>query len=141
MISYRLLGFENRAIADQDFRDDTRDAGEVGAGQSSTVLYEVTLDHRWDRSRGPIATATLRHRGPACERITEMWASLLSGDVERSFRDVGAHFRLAVVAAEFAGVLRDSPSWRTAAWRSSATRPAGWPTTCAATMTRPSWPI
>jgi len=109
VVSYRLLGFENRAIADEDFRDDTRDAGEVGAGQSSTALYEVTLDHRWDRSRGPIATATLRYRRPASERITETWTSLHADDVASSFRDAGAHFRLAVVAAEFAEVLRDSP--------------------------------
>ena len=109
VISYRLLGFENRAIADEDFRDDTRDAGEVGAGQSSTALYEVTLDGSWDRGRGAIATATLRYRRPASERITETWASLHPGDVERSFRDTSAHFRLAVVAAEFAEVLRDSP--------------------------------
>ena len=109
VISYRLLGFENRAIADEDFRDDTRDAGEVGAGQSSTALYEVTLDRGWDRSRGPIATATLRYQRPASERITETWASLQADDVESSFRDAGAHFRLAVVAAEFAEVLRESP--------------------------------
>ena len=109
VISYRLLGFENRAIADEDFRDDTRDAGEVGAGQSSTALYEVTLDRGWDRGRGAIATATLRYRRPASERITETWASLHPDDVERSFSDAGAHFRLAVVAAEFAEVLRDSP--------------------------------
>ena len=109
VISYRLLGFENRAIADEDFRDDTRDAGEVGAGQSSTALYEVTLDRGWDRSRGPIATATLRYRRPASERITETWASLHPDDVERSFTDAGPHFRLAVVAAEFAEVLRASP--------------------------------
>ena len=109
VISYRLLGFENRAIADEDFRDDTRDAGEVGAGQSSTALYEVTLDRGWDRSRGPIATATLRYQRPASERIVETWASLHADDVESSFRDAGAHFRLAVVAAEFAEVLRDSP--------------------------------
>ena len=109
VISYRLLGFENRAIADEDFRDDTRDAGEVGAGQSSTALYEVTLDSGWDRGRGPIATATLRYRRPASERITETWASLHADDVESSFRDAGARFRLAVVAAEFAEVLRDSP--------------------------------
>ena len=109
VLSYRLLGFENRAIADEDFRDDTRDAGEVGAGQSSTALYEVTLDRGWDRGRGPIATATLRYRRPASERITETWASLQPGDVERSFRDANPHFRLAVVAAEFAEVLRDSP--------------------------------
>ena len=109
VISYRLLGFENRAIADEDFRDDTRDAGEVGAGQSSTALYEVTLESGWDRSSGPIATATLRYERPASERITETWASLQADDVEGSFRDAGAHFRLAVVAAEFAEVLRDSP--------------------------------
>ncbi len=109
VLSYRLLGFENRAIADEDFRDDTRDAGEVGAGQSSTALYEVTLDRGWDRSRGPIATATLRYRRPASERITETWASLHPDDVERSFTDTSAHFRLAVVAAEFAEVLRASP--------------------------------
>ena len=109
VISYRLLGFENRAIADEDFRDDTRDAGEVGAGQSSTALYEVTLDRGWDRGRGAIATATLRYRRPASERITETWASLHPDDVERSFTDAGPHFRLAVVAAEFAEVLRDSP--------------------------------
>ena len=109
VISYRLLGFENRAIADEDFRDDTRDAGEVGAGQSSTALYELTLDRGWDRSQGPIATATLRYQRPANERITETWASLNADDVESSFRDAGAHFRLAVVAAEFAEVLRESP--------------------------------
>ena len=109
VISYRLLGFENRAIADEDFRDDTREAGEVGVGQSSTALYEVTLDRGWDRSRGAIATATLRYRRPASERITETWASLHPDDVERSFRDADPHFRLAVVAAEFAEVLRDSP--------------------------------
>ncbi|MYG98342.1 MAG: DUF3520 domain-containing protein [Acidimicrobiaceae bacterium] len=109
VLSYRLLGFENRAIADEDFRDDTRDAGEVGAGQSSTALYEVTLDRSWDRGWGPIATATLRYRRPASERITETWASLHADDVERSFRDANPHFRLAVVAAEFAEVLRDSP--------------------------------
>ena len=109
VISYRLLGFENRAIADEDFRDDTRDAGEVGAGQSSTALYELTLDRGWDRSSGPIATATLRYQRPASERITETWASLNADDVESSFRDAGAHFRLAVVAAEFAEVLRESP--------------------------------
>ena len=53
--SYRLLGFENRDIADEDFRNDSRDAGEVGAGQSSTALYELTLARGWERSRDPLA--------------------------------------------------------------------------------------
>ena len=109
VLSYRLLGFENRAIADEDFRDDTRDAGEVGAGQSSTALYELTLDGDWDRGRDPLATATLRYRRPASERITETWSSLHADDVEGAFGHASAYFRLAVVAAEFAEVLRDSP--------------------------------
>ena len=40
---YRLVGFENRAIADDDFRDNTVDAGEIGAGHTVTALYEVKL--------------------------------------------------------------------------------------------------
>ena len=40
---YRLLGYENRAVADADFRNDAVDAGEVGSGQSATALYEVEL--------------------------------------------------------------------------------------------------
>lgn len=41
--SYRLLGYENRALAYRDFRDDKKDAGEIGAGHSVTALYEVVL--------------------------------------------------------------------------------------------------
>lgn len=41
--SYRLLGYENRALNKEDFQDDTKDAGEIGAGHSVTVLYELTL--------------------------------------------------------------------------------------------------
>lgn len=39
--AYRLIGYENRLLRDQDFNDDTKDAGEVGAGHSVTALYEV----------------------------------------------------------------------------------------------------
>ncbi len=39
--AYRLIGYENRLLADRDFNDDTRDAGEIGAGHSVTALYEV----------------------------------------------------------------------------------------------------
>ncbi|MEJ2736647.1 MAG: von Willebrand factor type A domain-containing protein, partial [Anaerolineae bacterium] len=58
---YRLVGFENRAIADQDFRDDTVDAGEIGAGHSVTALYEVKLH---PEAGGRIATVHLRWQDP-----------------------------------------------------------------------------
>jgi Ca-activated chloride channel family protein len=44
--AYRLLGYENRAIADDDFRDDRVDAGEVGAGHQVTALYELVLQNQ-----------------------------------------------------------------------------------------------
>ncbi len=54
---YRLLGYENRALADEDFLDDTVDAGEVGAGHAVTALYEVRRAagrrRRGDRHRRP----------------------------------------------------------------------------------------
>src|SRR5688500_3609891 len=39
--AYRLIGYENRALADHEFNDDTKDAGELGAGHSVTALYEI----------------------------------------------------------------------------------------------------
>ncbi|MEL7336845.1 MAG: VWA domain-containing protein, partial [Planctomycetota bacterium] len=41
--AYRLLGYENRRLADRDFNDDTKDAGEIGAGHTVTALYELQL--------------------------------------------------------------------------------------------------
>ena len=41
--AYRLVGYENRALSKEDFNDDTKDAGEIGAGHSVTVMYELIL--------------------------------------------------------------------------------------------------
>ena len=42
--AYRLIGYENRILRDQDFNDDTKDAGEIGAGHTVTALFEVVPD-------------------------------------------------------------------------------------------------
>jgi Ca-activated chloride channel family protein len=39
--SYRVIGYDNRAVADEDFTDNDVDAGEIGAGHEATALYEV----------------------------------------------------------------------------------------------------
>ena len=59
--SYRLIGYENRDVADRDFRNDSVDAGEVGAGHSVTALYELRLHERID---GPIAKVHVRYEDP-----------------------------------------------------------------------------
>ena len=119
--SYRLLGFENRDVADRDFRNDAVDAGEVAISQSATALYELTLvdpESGSRRSNETLAKVTLRYERPASEAITEVSATIRTRDVRRSFDDADRHFRLAAVAAEFAEVLRESwftddPSMRT----------------------------
>ena len=50
---YRLIGYENRKMAAEDFADDTKDAGEIGAGHSVTALYELVLaDEKQDENTG-----------------------------------------------------------------------------------------
>ena len=106
--SYRLLGFENRDVADEDFRDNTVDAGEVGLGQSATALYELEL--RATRSApAELATVTLRYERPDRTSVREIDRSIRRGDVAGSFAAADPQFRLAAVAAEFAEVLRRSP--------------------------------
>lgn len=58
---YRLIGYENRALADEDFSDDTKDAGEIGAGHSVTALYELVMND----SDMELASSELKYRDSA----------------------------------------------------------------------------
>ena len=49
--AYRLLGYENRALAAKDFNDDTKDAGEIGAGHTVTALYEIVPKGKWQKTQ------------------------------------------------------------------------------------------
>lgn len=104
---YRLIGYENRAIADEDFRDDTVDAGEVGAGHSVTALYEVELLP--DVSEGTLATAYIRYQDAGREYALETNASITLNDIAVSIDDTSEGFRLVAGAAGFAELLRNSP--------------------------------
>jgi Ca-activated chloride channel family protein len=102
---YRLVGFENRAIADQDFRDDTVDAGEIGAGHSVTALYEVKLH---PEAGGRIATVHLRWQDPDTAEVEELSQGFYTEDLAERFTDADPRFQLAVLVAEYAEVLRGS---------------------------------
>ena len=60
--SYRQIGYENRALENQDFTDDTKDAGELGAGHSVTALYELVPAA--GATRGEVASVRLRYKEP-----------------------------------------------------------------------------
>ena len=81
---YRLIGYENRAIADEDFRNDDVDGGEVFAGHTTTALYEVTL--REGLSRATFVRATVRYQDDD-GRAVERDASLAGTDCTTSLRD------------------------------------------------------
>ena len=49
--AYRLIGYENRALAAKDFHDDSKDAGEIGAGHTVTALYEIVPKGQWPKSK------------------------------------------------------------------------------------------
>lgn len=103
---YRLIGYENRDIADQDFRNDYVDAGELGAGHSATALYAV---HLKPSAQGRIATVQMRWQDPQSRQVQEINGNFNTWDLSHSFESAAPHYRLAVLAAFFAEVLRDSP--------------------------------
>jgi Ca-activated chloride channel family protein len=103
---YRLLGYENRAVADQDFRNDTVDAGEVGAGHSVTALYEVQM---YPDSGGDVVVARVRYEDPDTRAVAEISQALSRDEVQRDFSRTSPRFQLAVAVAQFAEMLRYSP--------------------------------
>jgi len=111
VLRYRLLGFENRDVADRDFRNDAVDAGEIGAGHEVTALYEVKLAS--GVSRGRIAAVRLRYAAPedqigAAGRVREIETGFDARDIAHSFDAASPRLRLAAVVAEFAEILRHS---------------------------------
>jgi Ca-activated chloride channel family protein len=107
--AYRLIGYENRDVADRDFRNDSVDAGEVGAGHSVTALYALSLV---PHARGELATVQLRWADPETARVHEIAQSLSTADLAAGWDRADAHFRLTAALAAFAEILRDSPYTR-----------------------------
>jgi Ca-activated chloride channel family protein len=103
--SWRLIGYENRAVADKDFRNDKVDGGEIGAGHSVTALYDVVLK-KTDVS--PLKVS-LRWKKPlGADGSKEIAEALEPSAIANSFDATDARFRLAVAVAGFAEVLRES---------------------------------
>jgi Ca-activated chloride channel family protein len=103
---YRLIGYENRAIADQNFRNDSVDAGEIGAGHSATAIYAIQLNAG---AQGRLATVQLRWQDPTSREVKEINGNVNTWDLARSFDQAPARYQLAVVAAQYAELLRNSP--------------------------------
>ncbi len=102
---FRQLGYENRALAHQDFRNDRIDAGEVGAGHEVVALYEVELQAD---AVGPLATIRCRYEEPRSSEVIEQARVLFAAEMAASVQRASPRFRLSAAVAEFAEILRQS---------------------------------
>ncbi|MDE0685833.1 MAG: von Willebrand factor type A domain-containing protein [Candidatus Poribacteria bacterium] len=102
---FRLLGYENRQLDHSEFRDDSADGGEIGAGHSVTALYEIKLT---EGARGHLATVSIRYEDPDTYRPSEINEEIFTTQLKRTFQAASAEFQLAAIVAEFAEILRES---------------------------------
>lgn len=109
VLSYRLVGYENRDIADRDFRNDKVDAGEIGSGHSVTALYDVILRDGALDSNKSLAKVQIRAKQPGPDRPAREWAtSLTASAFNPELASTSADFRIATAAASFAEIMRGS---------------------------------
>jgi Ca-activated chloride channel family protein len=130
--SYRLIGYENRALEARDFDDDRKDAGEIGSGHTVTALYEVVSPAQLEREAGAQALRYKRTAAPAAEASPELLAVKLrykapDGDVSKlitvpvidtgkDFANASVDFKFAAAVAGFGMLLRDSPHKGNLTW-------------------------
>jgi len=105
---YRLIGYENRAIADQDFRNNNVAAGAIGAGHAVTALYGLKL-REGVASGDRVATVSLRWTDPSTKGATEMAQDVTGSDISGSWGTADPHLRLDTLVAAAAETFRGSP--------------------------------
>lgn len=125
--AYRLIGYESRLLNDEDFNDDSKDAGEMGAGHIVTALYEIVpvgveipvgkvdkLKYQQQRSNSmehafsdtkELLTVKLRYKKPGEEASRKMEIPLLA---QKNIKAVSPDFNFAMAVAMFGQLLRDS---------------------------------
>jgi Ca-activated chloride channel family protein len=123
--AYRLVGYENRMLAAQDFNDDTKDAGELGSGHTVTALYEIIpagVKSEFIKSVDPLKyqvppgkpsgnspelmTLKLRYKKPGEEQSRLIEKSVI--DTRQSASNCSENFRFSSSVAEFGLLLRNS---------------------------------
>ncbi|HYG56513.1 MAG TPA: von Willebrand factor type A domain-containing protein [Symbiobacteriaceae bacterium] len=102
VLSYRLVGYENRVMSNQDFRNDARDAGEMGAGHTVTALYEVQL--RGDGAE--LGRVSVRYKEPDSAEVVELSMPISRRAITGQ---ASARLRWTASVAEFAGLLKETP--------------------------------
>ena len=131
--AYRLIGYENRVLAAQDFNDDKKDAGEIGAGHTVTALYELVPagvevpaakvdDLKYQKPGGPapaagtgeLVTVKVRYKAPDGDK-SKLMAHAVADD-RRELAKASADLRFAAAVAGFGMLLRETPDRGKVTW-------------------------
>lgn len=127
--SYRLIGYENRLLDDEDFNDDKKDAGEIGAGHTVTALYEIIpagsnekagdvddliYQTRKLKNSADLLTLKLRYKAPDENTSRLLMEAVKAKPTSES--DLSDNFKLASAAAMYGMLLRDSEHKANASW-------------------------
>jgi len=123
--AYRLVGYENRVLAAEDFNDDAKDAGELGSGHTVTALYEVipvgvkdaftrstdslkyqTNERKALANTNELMTIKLRYKKPDEEKSKLISHPVM--DKQTALANTSDNFRFAAAVAEFGLLLRNS---------------------------------
>ncbi|HMP93030.1 MAG TPA: VWA domain-containing protein [Phnomibacter sp.] len=123
---YRLIGYENRLLADEDFNDDTKDAGELGTGHVVTALYEIipagvssaflrTVDPLKYQQQPPVSPTgnvqellTIKFRYKQPQGSTSQLLQQVVAASPVAIENTDANFRFSAAVAAFGMLLRDS---------------------------------
>jgi len=128
--AYRLIGYENRMLQKEDFNDDTKDAGELGAGHTVTALYEIVMadsDEEFTsvdplkyqqteiKESDELMTVKLRYKEPDADKSKLIVQTVTEKDIEKD--DTSDNLKFASAVAEFGLLLRDSEHKGTASYQ------------------------
>ncbi|MBX7170768.1 MAG: VWA domain-containing protein [Pyrinomonadaceae bacterium] len=120
---YRLIGYENRLLANRDFNDDKKDAGEIGAGHSVTALYEIVpagqkvendgIELKYSQVQksdtnfnNELLTVKLRYKEPKEDASKLLTIGLIDND--KSIESASENLKFATSVAQFGLLMRDS---------------------------------
>lgn len=104
--SYRLIGYENRVLNTEDFKDDSKDAGEIGANQNVTALYEIVPTGNNEYRTTPTFEIDFRYKKPDADESQPM--NLKVYDEGKVFSDASGFMKFTAAVASFSMLLTNS---------------------------------
>lgn len=104
--SYRLIGYENRLLREEDFEDDNKDAGEIGANQNITALYEIVPKPNPNFKIAPTFSIDFRYKNPDSD--TGIPLELEIFDEGKSFNESTDYMQFTASIASFSMIIADS---------------------------------